>query len=197
LVGILPTTFVPLLILGARGPSEAAWYGTTALIAGVLNFLPSSMAQVLFAEVSRGAGIATHLAKAIRGVYALLLPAVVLVVALAPLILGVFGGEYARHASTCLRGLALAALCTGVNYLVDAVIIAAGRVGAYVAVNALNAGLVIVAVALALPYGLGAVAVGWCLAQLASTLVGLGLLRFMKIPLGRRAVRYVARHRPR
>ena len=176
IMGIAPTSIVPVEVLIVRGAAETARFAVAFLIAGFLNFIPSTIAQVLFAEASRpGATLGGQLRKAIRGVYGLVLPAVVIVVAAAPLLLRLFGTAYVP-ATACLRVLALSALLTGGTYLVDSLLIARDRTRAYVFMNGANAALVVGCVAVALPGGLTAAAVGWALAQGLSLLLGLAVL---------------------
>ena len=53
-IGILPLTVVPIEVLAVRGPAETARFSIAFLIAGLLNYIPATMGQVLFAEISRG-----------------------------------------------------------------------------------------------------------------------------------------------
>jgi O-antigen/teichoic acid export membrane protein len=175
-MGIVPTSIVPVEVLVIRGAAETARFAVAFLIAGFLNFIPSTIAQVLFAEASRpGVTLGGQLRKAIRGVYGLVVPAVAVVVAAAPLLLRLFGASYLL-ATGCLRILALSALLTGGTYLVDSLLIARDRTRAYVFMNGANAALVVGCVAVALPRGLTAGAVGWAVAQGLSLLLGLIVL---------------------
>ena len=91
-MGILPASVVPLQVLVVLGAAETGRFAVAFLIGGFLNVIPATVAQVLFAEASReGASLWRQLRKAIRGVYALLLPAIVIVIAAAPFILRLFG----------------------------------------------------------------------------------------------------------
>jgi len=176
-MGILPLTVVPVEVLVIRGAAQTARFAVAFLIVGFLSLIPSTVAQVLFAEASRrGTSLRDQLVRAVRGVYALLLPAVIVVVAAAPLLLSLFGAAYASAATGCLRVLALGTLLTGGTYLVDSLLIARDRKGAYVLINGVNAFLVLGCVAILLPHGLTAAAAGWALAQGLSFLIGLGVL---------------------
>ncbi len=176
-MGILPLTVVPVEVLIIRGAEQTARFAVAFLIVGFLTLIPSTVAQVLFAEASRrGVSMREQLVRAVRGVYGLLLPAVIVVVAAAPLLLSLFGAAYAAAATGCLRVLALGTLVTGGTYLVDSLLIARDRKGAYVFINGVNAFLVLGFVALLLPHGLTAAAAGWALAQGLSFLIGLAVL---------------------
>ena len=177
IMGMLPASVVPIEVLVVRGAAEAGWFAVAFLIAGFLYIIPSTMASVLFAEASRqGVSLQKQLRKAIGGIYVLLLPGLVIMVAAAPLLLRIFGVDYAAAATGCLRVLALSALPMGGTYLVDSLLIARDRIAAYVFMNGANAALVLGLVGILLPRGLTAAAWGWTLAQGLSLLLGLLVL---------------------
>jgi O-antigen/teichoic acid export membrane protein len=96
IMGILPVSIVPLEVLVVLGAAQTGRFAVAFLICGFLNVIPSTVAQVLFAEASReGASLRGQARKAIRGVYGLLLPAIAIVIVAAPLILSLFGASYA------------------------------------------------------------------------------------------------------
>jgi O-antigen/teichoic acid export membrane protein len=196
ILGILPATIVPLLVLAALGSAVTARFTVAFLIASVLNFIPSAAGQVLFAEASRpGQSPTVQLVKALRLVYGLLLPPIIVVVTAAPLILTLFGPAYADAATDCLRVLTLSALFTGGTYLVDAVLIASDRMPAYIFMNGANAALVLGCVAALLPHGLTGAASGWAIAQGLSLLLG-AIVVLSPAVVGRKPqVRQPGRHR--
>ncbi len=173
-MGILPVTVVPLEVLAARGSAETAWFSVAFLVARFLNFIPQTVSQVLFAEASReNVSLGSQLRKAVRGIYALLLPAMVVVILASPVIMRVFGAGYEKAAGDCLRVLALSALFTGGTYLVDSMLIARDRIVAYIFMNGINAALVLCCVGAFVSRGLTAAAWGWTLAQGISLILGL------------------------
>ncbi|GAA2208718.1 hypothetical protein GCM10009850_041760 [Nonomuraea monospora] len=174
-LGMLPSTVVPLEVLAIQGPRAAAYFAIAFQVAAFLSFIPSTSAQVLFAEAQR-ISLRRYLRKAVAGIYGLLVPAVAVIVAGAPYLLRVFGEGYAAQAAQPLRVLALASLVGAGNYLVDTILISRDRTGAYVFMNGANAVLVLALVAALLPYGLTAAALGWTLAQGLSLLLGVGVL---------------------
>lgn len=188
IMGILPASIVPIEILVTLGSVETARFAIAEMIASILNFIPSTVAQVLFAEASRqGVPLGGQLRKALRSIYALLLPAVIITIVIAPFLLSLFGASYAAGATSCLRVLALSALLTGGTYLVDSLLIARDRIGAFIFINGANATLVLGCVGMLVPYGITAAAGGWALAQCVSLLLGLILL----------ATGRLGRHHPR
>jgi O-antigen/teichoic acid export membrane protein len=189
IMGILPASIVPLEVLVVLGAAETGRFAVAFLIGGFLNVIPATVAQVLFAEASReGAPLRGQLRKAIRGVYGLLLPAIVIVIAAAPFMLRLFGAGYAMAATGCLRVLALSALFTGGTYLVDSLLIARDRIAAYIFMNGANAALVLGFVGILARRGLTAAAVGWALAQGLSLLLGVLVLATGRLGRRRQAV---------
>jgi O-antigen/teichoic acid export membrane protein len=177
IIGILPLSLVPLEVLVVRGAAETARFAIAFMIAGFLNFIPSTMGQVLFAEASRGGvPLGKQLRKALRGVYGLVLPSVAIMLAVAPFVLSIFGKSYETDATGCLRLLSLSALATGGTYLVDALLIARDRVGAYTFMQIANSALVLGGVGSLLSRGLTAAAGGWALGQSLSLFLGLVVL---------------------
>lgn len=173
--GILPSTVVPLQVLALAGSRQTAWFSVAFQLAAFLNFIPSTAAQVTLAEAQRAA-LRAQLRKAVKAIYTLLIPATLLMVVAAPLLLGMFGPEYAESATTCLRLLAAATLLSAGVYLVDAALIARDRTGAYIFMNGVNAALVLACCALALPRGLTAGVLGWVVAQGVSLVIGVLLI---------------------
>jgi O-antigen/teichoic acid export membrane protein len=187
-IGILPLTIVPIEVLALRGAAETALFSVAFLIAGLLNYIPSIMGQVLFAEIARGGvPLGKQLRKARYAVYGLLLPSLALVLVAAPFILRLFGTAYATGATGCLRVLALSALPAGGTYLVDSILIARDRTAAYTLMQVWNAALILGFVGILLPRGLTAAASGLALGQVLT--LGLGLL---VVATGR-----AGRHHPR
>lgn len=178
IAGIMPLTIMPLMVLVQRGAAETAYFSVAFMLASFLNFVPSTTSQVLIAEAGRGdEPLDAVVVKALRHVYALLVPAVVIVVVAGPSILRVFGDDYADGAGRCLQLLAVGALATGSTYLIDGILAARDRMGCYVAMNVANAALVLSAVGLALPHGLAAAALAWGVAQALSAALGVAVLR--------------------
>ena len=142
-IGILPLTMVPIEVLAVRGAAETARFAIALLIAGFLNFIPSVMGQVLFAEIARGGSLlGKQLRKALRRLRAAVaLPGAYAVAA--PLVLRLFGQAYAADATGCLRVLALSALPAGGTYLIDSILIARDRTAAYTFMQISNAALIL------------------------------------------------------
>jgi len=175
--GILPLTVTPLVVLSARGATEAAFFGIAMMLLGLLNVVPAMLSQSLFAELSADPASAGMLVRrAARAIALLMLPAVAAIVVAAPLLLGAFGPSYADGATSCLRWMAVGSLVASASYVIDVWVNSLGRAGSFVLLNASNALLVLVAVAVAAPHGLTAVGIAWLAAQSSSVAVAAGVL---------------------
>jgi O-antigen/teichoic acid export membrane protein len=174
--GVLPSTAVPLIVIARLGTTKTAPFALALLVSGFLNIIPSTVAQVLFAEASRrDVSLSEQLRKAIKAIYIILLPALLLIELAAPLIMHLFGASYAAQGANALRILSLATLVTAGNYLVDSILIATDRGGAYLFMNAANAALVLFLVNALVGRGIAGGATGYAVAQAASMLLGLAV----------------------
>ena len=182
LLGILPSTVVPLIVLAVTGPTSAGWFAMAFLIGGLLSFVPQTAAQVLFAEASRAPEhLRVQVTTAVKAIYALLAPACLLMIVCAPLIMSVLGQQYETHATGALRAMAAGSLFLGATYVIDSILTAVDRMRAYFAINAINSLLVLTLAALAADHGLTNVAIGWAVAQGLSAAIGLAILAAPRI----------------
>lgn len=102
---------LPLLVLLVIGPVHAAVYGIVWTIGFSLHLVSSTIGHALTPRaVAAPAGAPTARRDMERRALTLLLPAVVLIEVTAPLLLRVFGPEYAELGSTALRIAALSAI---------------------------------------------------------------------------------------
>jgi O-antigen/teichoic acid export membrane protein len=171
--GILPTSLVPLLVLARLGPTTEAACAVEFLLLGFLNVVPSATAQSLFAEaVKPGERPMARGLRALKDAYAVMLPAIALLTAGAGLLLRFFGSAYLREGVGPLRLLFLSGLFTAVTYVVDALLNSFGYAGVYLAMNAINAVLVLGGVWALTGRGLAGVSLGWDLGQALSAVIG-------------------------
>jgi O-antigen/teichoic acid export membrane protein/GT2 family glycosyltransferase len=110
LCSIAAITMLPILILNVVGPQQAAYFSLAWVIAFSLHLVNINMGSSLVVETAVDQ---SQLARSCRQVLShtsrLLVPAVLVLIMLAPYLLGVFGQPY-RSASGLLRLLVLASL---------------------------------------------------------------------------------------
>jgi O-antigen/teichoic acid export membrane protein len=174
----LPDFVYPLLTLGLIGPAASAHFAVTWLISSLLLTIPNSVAMAFLVDSSYlGDRMGARSRVALLTDLALLIPLALLIAGLAPVILGLFGADYARAAASLLRLLVLASLPGSVTSIYLTMKRLRGQV---VALNALAFARAILAVASSFlligRLGLTGIGWGWLLAQGAMAVVLMGPL---------------------
>lgn len=107
---------LPLLVVNLLGNRAGAYFYQAWLVSTPLFFFAYSMVASFTVEAAGSAtGMATYSRRILRQMACLIVPLVVVVVAAAPQILGLFGTAYAQEGVPLLRFLALAALPAMLN----------------------------------------------------------------------------------
>ena len=105
------TTLPPLIVLDTLGPTQAAYFSLTWVIAYMLFLVSANMGSSLVVESATDpAQLTRNCKRVLTHTGVLLAAAVIILAAAAPEILRVFGPEYARHGTGLLRLLLLSAL---------------------------------------------------------------------------------------
>jgi O-antigen/teichoic acid export membrane protein len=108
---ITATTLPPLIVLARLGAAAAAYFSLAWVIAYTLYLLSLNMGSSLIVESATDPGrLVENCRRVLRHTGALLTGCVVAMIALAPLILRLFGEDYSRHGTPLLRLLLLSAL---------------------------------------------------------------------------------------
>ncbi|WP_062437583.1 lipopolysaccharide biosynthesis protein [Herbidospora daliensis] len=102
---------VPVVVATQVDHRTYAYYGIAVTIGGLLEIFAFTMATSLTVEGSFDpAALGRNTRRALHRSLTVLIPMIVLVVLAAPLVLSVFGAEFADHGTTLLRLIALATL---------------------------------------------------------------------------------------
>jgi O-antigen/teichoic acid export membrane protein len=163
----LTTGLLPLLVLNIAGPEANAQFFVVWAIAYALYLASTGMGQSLLAEAALDpAHLREHARKALIESLRIVVPAVVVVLLIAPFVLGWLGGTYDEEAVETLRMLALSAIPYAVLSAEINVARAQRRMRFVIATYASLCGLVF---ALGLPMlarnGIEGLGVGWLVAQ--------------------------------
>ncbi|GAA4872646.1 hypothetical protein [Kitasatospora terrestris] len=101
----------PLLVLNELGPAASAHFALAWVVAYTFYLAALNMGNSLLVEAVRAPERLSELGRRVlRHAGLLLAVGIGVVVALAPVVLSLFGGSYAEHGTTVLRLLALSAL---------------------------------------------------------------------------------------
>lgn len=176
LLSLSTTTLLPLLVVQRLGPSANAYFAQPWLFAGALQLAAGNMAVSLTVEAAADRQrLASYARRALAHTARLLVPAVAAVVAGAPLLLGMFGPDYAAEGTAVLRLLALGALPNAVVMIYLSAARVLDRVGEIVAIQAiLSAATLALSHLLIDTMGIAGVGAAWLAAQsLGAAWVGL------------------------
>jgi O-antigen/teichoic acid export membrane protein len=171
--GIFPATLVPIIVLNQLGASLAAYFYIALQFASILSLISSSSAQAYLSEASNDTEThyMSHLLKALKNLYSLLLPTALLMAIIGTQMLKFYGHAYYTHASVLLLLLCVASLFVGINWLGDSLLNVQKRPFAYGVMNFINALLVVVLVRFEASKGLTAVGAAWLAAQALTVLI--------------------------
>jgi O-antigen/teichoic acid export membrane protein len=154
-------------------PTELAYFATAQVVSSVVGLVPYLFAFSLFAEAANDEGLLRRLIRRTfpLGLLASFL-AVVVAEVTAPLVLRLFGPEYAAHGTTVLRLLLLSALPYVVKDHYVAVRRAQGRLGSATRVLSLaTVGEVGAGIVGGVLWGLNGLALGWAAAATIEALL--------------------------
>ena len=161
-LNLLPTLIVPLIALDRLGASAAAYYFIAFQMANLLYSAAYAVEQTFLAEGSQ-AGADWHelLPRSLRVLMALCLPACVILVVAAHLVLSAFGTKYSQHGAPALMVLAVAAIPLAANSWLQTVLRLAGRLRAIVVSNGVYAIAICGLAWILAPHGLTGLATAW------------------------------------
>ena len=190
LFGVLPITVVPIIVLNVLGPVSAAYFYMPMMIAAMISLVCNAISQTLISECSQTDDVAEQrlfFKRAMVHQYKLLVPLIGLMIIVGWPILNIYGRAYADNGYAALVILTVSGLLVGLNWLGDTWLNITKRSRDYFLMNAFNALETLGFVYLFSNHGLVAVAFGWLMGQLVSTVVYLmifalsQLLTFFKL----------------
>jgi O-antigen/teichoic acid export membrane protein len=109
-------TLLPLLILARLGKANAAYFGVVYVIIYALDLITINLGVALMVEgaIDRAA-LRSAAARVARRLALIVVPAVVVLLLFAPLVLSIYGHDYAVHGAGLLRLLGVAVLAKAVT----------------------------------------------------------------------------------
>jgi O-antigen/teichoic acid export membrane protein len=181
------TYLLPVIVSARLGPTENAYFYTTFMVATALFFIAPAVGNALFAEgAHHPERLGEEVRRATRQIIALAGPIAVALAVAGPVILSVFGQQYADEGSTLLLILVLAAVFDAVLQLAISVLRVWNRLQ-----DAAIATWITLLVAIACtwlllpPLGLEGAGVGWGLGKAVGVLAAaFFLLRDRPAPRG-------------
>jgi O-antigen/teichoic acid export membrane protein len=167
------STLLPVLVVGAVGPSTGAYFAITWTIITALTLVPINMAASMTVEsVHAGTALGPQVRRLGGHLYRMLIPLVIAVVVLAEWGLSIFGAAYAEQATVALRIGAVALLPFAANILFLATARIRARSRAIIVVQIVIALMTLAGSAALLgPMGIAGVTLAWLIAQSLVALV--------------------------
>ncbi|MCH5673544.1 lipopolysaccharide biosynthesis protein [Streptomyces gilvus] len=177
-LNLIPQIVLPIVVLQTLGPVPAATYFVAFQIANLVNSASYAIGEALFAEGSQqGAQLGPIARRSAKAIFAVTVPAVVLVVALAGPVLRLFGPEYATDGRQTLTVFTVGALAVAFNTWASFLLKVTRQLVAMVVSNLVLVVVMLVIALARLDHGLEWAGIAWGVGNLASGAVaGLGLL---------------------
>ncbi|WP_435747061.1 lipopolysaccharide biosynthesis protein [Nocardioides sp. SYSU DS0663] len=179
-LALTPQLVLPLLVVNELGSAATAYFFVSLQVVALQNAVVVAVGNAMYAESERHphrrTGIVRRGGVTMAVVCVLSAGAVWLV---APLLLHVFGPEYAAEGTSTLRVLSLSVVGLGLSYWAAMRLRLAHRPGAMVAAQVVGTTVVLVLSVSAVPHGTTWVAGALGVGYLAGGLVGLLVSRFV------------------
>jgi len=114
----LPISILPIMVLNLLGAEANAYFYIAWTVGNVLASVPMAASSSLFAEGSHDEQrLASDTWRSLKLTFLILVPAVILIIAIADKLLLLFGASYSQSGATLLRILALSTLPLAINYI--------------------------------------------------------------------------------
>lgn len=174
-LNLLPDSALPLIVIDKLGAAAAAYFYVAFTIANLLYTIAFSTTQALLAEASHeGGSIGNNLRKSLKIISSILIPATLILIAVCPLILDIFGEHYRTGAVSVLRILSLSSIPIMIYSALGTIFKFTHNLKAILFTNSVNAlSVIFLAFVAAKPWGLNGIGWAWLLGNLLSIAVGL------------------------
>ena len=114
----MPPLVLPLMVINILGAEMNAYFYIAWSVTQMLLVIPSAVFNSLFAEASNEEeSLRANIAKSLKLVLLLQLPAILVVLIIASHLLQIFGAAYSENGALLLRIMALSAIPWAINYL--------------------------------------------------------------------------------
>lgn len=180
LLNLLPDSILPILVLGSLGAHAAAYFYIAFTIANFLYAVAFMTTQATLAEAAHDTEhIGQHMRGGLKIIYGIMAPSILLLVILAPFVLGIFGTDYRTEASGLTVLFVLSGLLVALYAVLNTYFKATHQLAALITTTGIKA-IAILGLAVMFISGQGLIGVGWAWLignALAVTAGGLYLLR--------------------
>jgi O-antigen/teichoic acid export membrane protein len=156
----LPARLLPIIITPLLGAHESAYFYISLMIANLLYVIPMGVSQSLFAEGSYSeSDLKKLILKALKFIFILVIPTIILIFIFGKLILSAFGTDYAINASNLLNIFAISAIFISISNIGDVLLKLQHRLNNLIFINITYSTVTIIATYLF--SGIGLIGVGY------------------------------------
>ncbi|HUQ85796.1 MAG TPA: DapH/DapD/GlmU-related protein [Candidatus Limnocylindrales bacterium] len=172
LLGITPGLILPILITNSINPQTAAYFYISMMIAQLLYTIPYATTQSLFAEGSNDEeSFSKNTRRALKLIFMLMIPAILILVFFGNLILSVFGTEYSVEGIRFLHILALSGIPVAFNYLGLTILNVRQQIKSLFVINLLGTALILYLSYHFRVMGLVGIGFAWALGHMAKNVM--------------------------
>ena len=163
-----PGLLLPLMIINILSPEMAAYFYISLMMANLLSMIPQAVSTSLLAEISTNEDtFKENKKKAIRSIFIILIPCVIIFLIIAEKLLLLFGKAYSEGALSLLWLLVISSIPFAVNRVYVAVKNFKKEINKVVMVNGLLAFMILVSsYVLMKEIGLIGVGAGWLISNI-------------------------------
>jgi O-antigen/teichoic acid export membrane protein len=168
-----PVYILPIMVVNQLGAEANAFFYIAWAVAGVLTIIPSAISTSLFVEGSHEEeSLQLNVWRSLKVSCLTLVPAVILILAIAPQLLLLFSRSYSENASTLLRILAISSLPLAINAVYLAIMRVEKKLKIIVGLSAFAGAVTLGLTYLLLPLmGINGAGIAWLAAQSIIALV--------------------------
>lgn len=161
------TMLLPILVVNTLGSRQNAYFYIAWVIGISLDLISTNMATSLTAEAAAAqTELLSYSKKSLIHMARILLPATIGLLVTAPMLLSIFGADYAANATTLLRLLGVALLPKAFNTLFLGIARVHRHIGRIVLVQAVSCVLVLgLSIVFTRDYGITGIGIAWLTAQ--------------------------------
>lgn len=168
LLGITPGLVLPIMITNTINAATAAYFYIAFMIANLLYVIPFATTQSLFAEGSHDeTTFWENVTKALKLIFALLLPSILVLMLLGNTILSFFGKSYSVEGIRFLQLLALSGIPVALNYLGFTILNVKRNLKALIAINIIGTIIILGLSYVLQEFALAGIGIAWLVGHIA------------------------------
>ncbi len=181
LIGNLPATILPLLLINSIGAKFSAYFYMGMMIANIIYIIPSAVSQSLFAEGSYSEKeLKVNLIKAIKIISIIVIPVIIITSLFGNYILLAFGEKYSNEGFMLLRYLSISGIFVSVNTIGSVILSIKHKIKLLISLNLINTTIILLVSIFFIKmdlFGIVGIGIAWIIGQATTTIIYLLLIK--------------------